>query len=164
MTNACHLIELQLLPDEQFRLHFGNESQTGSLYYLGIDPESAEYDCSAEQGLSHLFSRWITLLQEQPFAKPLYLPFDFADECTRWLACEKSNSNVQVVSGWAPVEGWAVSPSDFHDHAQSLTSFQPDEPLRIQTFYLPRVLADLRRVVGELNPGSPPTQHQTQLV
>lgn len=151
MTDGCHLIDLQLLPDDQFRLRFGKECRTGSLYYFGIDPHSVEHNRSAEKNLAVLIKRWIVLLLEQPIGRPLFLPFDFADECTRWLACEKKEtSEIIVVSGWAPVEGWAIGPSDFRDYAQSLPGFQADEPFRSQIFYLPRILAEFRRVVGQL--------------
>ena len=49
-----------------------------------------------------------------------------------------------IVIGWSTIEGWAISPSDLSQHAHGLSGFMPDEPLICQTFYLPRVVSDLR--------------------
>jgi hypothetical protein len=51
---------------------------------------------------------------------------------------------VTIVFGWATVEGWAISPNDLSHYAFGLPGFMPDEPLITQTFYLPRVLNELR--------------------
>jgi len=151
MTEFTRLLDLQLYSDDQFKLTVGDESRTGSLYYLEIDPKSPDESCSPENGLARLLGGWLTRLTVDYDEMLCYLPFDFADECTQWLACEKSGSLVNIVFGWAPVEGWAVSPCEFRSCADSLESFTPNEPLHIQTFYLPRLLSELRRLISRLN-------------
>jgi hypothetical protein len=56
----------------------------------------------------------------------------------------REGRNLTVVFGWATVEGWAISPQDLSQYADSLRGFMPDEPLITQTLYMPRVLSDLR--------------------
>ena len=152
MSPSTHILDLQLLSDEEFRIRLGDESRTGSLYYLGIDPRSVDHDCPAEEGLRRLVRGWLNQLSDCSNSGIRYLPFDFADESTQWLACDASNSTIDVVFGWAPVEGWAISPSDFQQHATHLTGFAPNEPAFVQTFYLPRLLSELRRLISAITP------------
>jgi len=144
------LIDIRLLPGEEFSLRLGEEYRTGGLYYLGIDPRAPDYDCEPAIGLARLLASWMTHLCDPASPQPIYLPFDFADETTQWLACERSGNMLHAVFGWAPIEGWAISPSDFRQHARLLPDFTPNEPAFVQSFYLPRLLSDLRRQIGQL--------------
>ena len=136
--------EVSLSDNEQFRVRIGDEERSGELYYLGIDPRNKDHDCSPDIGLRRLIDGWIETIIESPDNQMFYLPFDFSDEFTRWLACEKSASEMTVVCGWAEVEGWSFSPSEFREQASALTGFQPDDPVHPQTFYVPRFLSNLR--------------------
>lgn len=150
MASGNQVVEVGLSDSEQFSIRVGDEQRTGELYYLGIDPQAPDHDCSAVEGLRRLISGWITELIAADDRRILYLPFDFSDEYTRWLACEKSGSQVTCVFGMAEVEGWSFSPSDFSGLARSLEGFEPDQPTNPQTFYLPRVLSNLRQSCSQL--------------
>ena len=148
MPEFIRLLDLQLLLSDEFRIRLGEESRTASLYYLGIDPKSIDHDCPAEEALRRLLKGWLTQLANCSGRGRRYLPLDFSDESTQWLACEAKGNTVEVVFGWAPVEGWAISPSEFQQHAERLPGFTPNEPTFVQSFYLPRLLSELRRVIN----------------
>lgn len=150
MSPHNQIVEVSLTDEEQFSVRVGEELRSGELYYLGIDPQADDHDCSPEVGLRKLISGWIAELIAADKGQILYLPFDFSDEFTRWLACEKTGSEVTCVFGMAEVEGWSFSPSDFSGLSRSLQGFQPDQPTNPQTFYLPRVLSDLRQSKSRL--------------
>ncbi len=154
MPDFKPVLDLQLTSPDEFRIRLGEETRTGTLYYLGIDPRTADHDCSPAEGLRRLLTGWLRLLisERQTPPGPCYLPFDFADETTQWLACEISDDMIHAVFGWAPVEGWAISPSDIDRYARQLPEFTPNEPAFVQSFYLPRLLSDLRRVIAGIAP------------
>ena len=144
MTSSNIIADIHITDGEQFQVRVGEEVRTGDLYYLGIDPRNRDYDCSVELGLIRLLDGWIeTIIANKP-KRIFYLPFDFSDEFTRWLACEKHGHEITVVFGWAEVEGWSFSPSEFSKHSRDLKEFRADEPTNPQTFYTPRLLSNLR--------------------
>lgn len=146
------ILEVRLINEDEFCIRVGTDLQTGALYYLGIDPESAEHHCSPAQGVRRLLDRWLQVITEEATGQIFYLPFDFSDESTRWLACEKSGQQITTVFGWAPVEGWSFSPSDFESYRHQLSDFQPDVPANPQTIYLPRFLSELRAAAASVCP------------
>ena len=139
------IADIHITDGEQFQVRIGDETRSGDLYYLGIDPRNKDHNCSSDVGLMRLIDGWIETIVANESGRIFYLPFDFSDEFTRWLACEKSGSAITVVFGWAEVEGWSFSPSDFSEHSRDLTDFRADEPVNPQTFYTPRLLSSLRR-------------------
>lgn len=145
MSTHHSTIDISITNGEQFRVQIGDEVRSGDLYYLGIDPRNTDHECSSDIGLMRLIDGWIETIVSNEDNRTFYLPFDFSDEFTRWVACEKSNSEITVVCGWAEVEGWSFSPSEFSEHSRDLKGFRPDEPVNPQTFYTPRFLSDLRR-------------------
>lgn len=145
MSASHFTADISISDSEQFRIQIGEEVRSGDLYYLGIDPRNKDHDCSSDIGLMRLIDGWIETIITNDDNCTFYLPFDFSDESTRWLACEKSNSEITIVCGWAEVEGWSFSPSDFSALSRDLSGFQPDEPTIAQTFYTARFLSDLRR-------------------
>lgn len=137
-------VSVSLNADNQIAVTVGTESRAGESYYLGLQPNSENHDFRPATGTMQLLSEWIRLLSELADGQSLFLPFDFSDEFTRWLNLHREGRNVTIVFGWATVEGWAISPNDLSHHAFGLPGFMPDEPLITQTFYLPRVLNELR--------------------
>jgi len=139
------IADIRITSGEQFQVQIGDENRSGDLYYLGIDPRNEDHNCSADLGLWRLITGWIDTIAANTDGQRFYLPFDFSDEFTRWVACEKSGNEITVVFGWAEVEGWSFSPSEFSAHSQDLKGFRADEPTNPQTFYTPQFLSDLRR-------------------
>lgn len=140
---STHVV-VSLDADRRIVVRIGDETRIGDSYYLGIDRESPDHNCSPAVGLRRLLQAWIRELSSDN-GDLIYLPFDFSDEYTRWLACQKIADQILVVFGWAEVEGWAISPSDFSQFARAVPEFNPDEPLHVQQFYLPRFLSQLRQ-------------------
>lgn len=137
-------VSVSLNADNQIHVQVGNESRAGESYYLGLQPASENHDFRPATGTMQLVGEWIRLLSDLKDGQQLFLPFDFSDEFTRWLAINREGLNVTIVFGWATVEGWSIMPNDLSQHAYGLEGFMPDEPIFMQTFYLPRVISDLR--------------------
>lgn len=150
MTSSSLIAEIHITDGEQFHVRIGDEVRAGDLYYLGIDPRSKDYNCLGDIGLMRLIDGWIETITSNAAGQIFYLPFDFSDEFTRWLACEKSGSEISIVFGWAEVEGWSFSPSEFSEHSRDLKGFRPDGPTNPQTFYTPRLLSNLRRSKAQI--------------
>ena len=145
-------LAVRLTPDNQIEVRVGTESRTGETYYLGMDSgiNAAEETARPIEGCTRLLKAWLRLLTELPDQQQVFLPFDFSDEYTKWLTVRRDGRDAHVVFGWSTIEGWAISPSNFDEHAHVLPEFTPDEPLHIQTFYLPQLLSNLRRSLWEI--------------
>jgi hypothetical protein len=143
-------VSVSLNSDNQIEVHVGSESRAGESYYLGLQPNSENQEFRPVEGTAQLVGEWIRLLIALKDGQQLFLPFDFSDEYTRWLTIQREGRDVTIVLGWATVEGWSISPLDLSQYAFGLPEFMPDEPLRIQTFYLPRVLSNLRHSLATL--------------
>lgn len=143
-------VSVNLTPDNQIEVRVGSESRAGESYYLGLQPGSDNHEFRPVDGTIQLVGEWIRLLTILNDGEQLFLPFDFADEYTRWLTVHRDGCDVTVVFGWADVEGWSIFPQDLSQYAHGLPNFMPDEPLHTQTFYLPQVLSNLRQSLAIL--------------
>ena len=150
MTTTNIIADVRVVDSEQFCVRIGDEIRTGDLYYLGIDPRTTDHNCSPAEGLKRLLHGWMDAVLSSRIGQIFHLPFDFSDECTRWVACERDEVEITVVFGWADVEGWSFSPSDFAELSRSLTGFHLDEPTNPQSFYTPRFLSNLRRCIAHV--------------
>jgi hypothetical protein len=137
-------VSVSLNADNQIEVQVGSESRAGESYYLGLQPASENHDFRPATGTMQLVGEWIRLLTDIKDGQQLFLPFDFSDEYTRWLTLHREGLDVTIVFGWATVEGWSISPRDLSQYAHGLPGFMLDEPLHTQTFYLPRVISNLR--------------------
>lgn len=154
-TSATQTVTIRLDDDSRIALRIGTESRDGDSYYLGLNTHSPDHNCSAQTGLIRLLTAWIRSLCELKDGGLIYLPFDFSDEYTRWLACQRVSQEIMVVFGWAAVEGWAISPSDFSEYLYQVPEFSPDEPLEVQSFYLPWFISQIRRSRSGLSAAEP---------
>lgn len=143
-------VSVSLNADNQIEVRVGSESRAGESYYLGLQPHSENHEFRPIEGTIQLVGEWIRLLTDLKDGQQLFLPFDFSDEYTRWLTILREGRDVTIVFGWATVEGWSISPRDLSQYAHGLPNFMPDEPLHTQTFYLPRVLSNLRQSLAIL--------------
>jgi len=105
-------------------------------------PESGSAELA--EGVRELLRGWLSVLMQMSDGEQVFLPFDFSDEYTRWLTVHRRDREATVVFGWADVEGWAISPTNPAEYSKALPGFQPDDPLHVQTFYLPGLIGDLR--------------------
>ena len=61
-----------------------------------------------------------------PDGGTVFLPYDFSDQYTAWLRCQRSDSDVTVARGWAGVEGWSFYPSAVGKYLSHLPGFRVD--------------------------------------
>ncbi len=132
---------------KQIVLRIGDESRCGECAWIGMGANSGDQHSPAA-GIIRLFRGWQDRLRQLADGSELWLPFDFADEQTGWLCIRRDGRTAAIVVGTAAVEGWEISLDEFG--SQMPEGFRPDEPLHIQEFYLPRLLADLRIALQEL--------------
>lgn len=138
-------VSVRLIQENRFEVRIGDQYQIGDSYYLGIAAADGEQSFDTAEGLRILLRSWLQVLTDASTQDISYLPFDFADEYTRWLACQKSDDQLLIVFGTAAVEGWAISPGNFAEFAHRLPEFQPDSPIVVHSFYRPYFLSQLRR-------------------
>lgn len=96
-----------------------------------------------EAGLRGLLREWLRHLQSLEDGGLVWLPFDFSDEYTRWLAVQRSGDEVSLVFGWAAVEGWAIDPQHLGELPRTLEGFVPDEPLVVEVCSWEQLLGDV---------------------
>ena len=78
--------------------------------------------------LRQLLGQWLSAVERVPDGGTVYLRYDFSDQCTGWLRCERSRTVVDVCRGWSEVEGWSLHPSAVGDHFTRVPGFRPDGP------------------------------------
>jgi hypothetical protein len=132
-------LSVRLNSGNQIEVCCGSESRCGECYYLSLSESSGDSGAgeaasrsALQSGLRGLLQEWIRHLQLLEDGGLLWLPFDFSDEYTRWLAVQRSGDEASLVFGWAPVEGWAINPQDLGELPRHLEGFVPDEPLVVE--------------------------------
>ncbi len=142
-------LTVRLTCDNQIEVHLGTESRTGECYYLDLQSgtESVATADGVIGGLRLLLGGWLALLTELADGGQVFLPFDFSDEYTQWMTVQRVGREAAVVFGWASIEGWAISIRDPSTYSVAAAQFQPDDPVYVQTFYLPRLIGDLRHAI-----------------
>lgn len=96
-------------------LRIGDSVWRCDSYYLALDRglRADDEDASKVQAvLRTLLEKWRTAIEDLKDGSTAYLPYDFSDQCTAWLACELNNGELLIRHGWADVEGWSIMPSD----------------------------------------------------
>ena len=83
-------------------------------YYLALDRRllpDQEDARKVRTVLRALLENWRAAVVNLDDGATAYLPYDFSDEGTAWLACELHDRELHVRRGWATVAGWSLSPS-----------------------------------------------------
>lgn len=95
-------------------LRIGDSSWRCDSYYLAIEQyERADDDAPRVRAvLRALLEKWKTAIEELTNGATAYLPYDFSDQCTAWLACELVDGELVIRHGWSDVEGWSIMPSN----------------------------------------------------
>ncbi len=138
---------------DDVELHLGGHSWVCDSYYFAIDSNllpRREDVPKVKAVLRRLLEQWIAAIQNLPDAGVAFLPYDFSDQYTAWLSCKRTGGQVEVCRGWAPVEGWSLSPSDVGSRLSDLRGFTPDGPTVRTTIEaladaIRRSMADLKR-------------------
>lgn len=112
-------------------LRFGGEAWPCDSYYLTLDREllpEREDEGKVRAVLRRLLEQWLAVVEQLPDGGTAYLPYDFSDQYTGWLACQRSGDEVVLSRGWADVEGWSFFPSAAGDLFDRPRGFRPDGP------------------------------------
>jgi hypothetical protein len=112
-------------------LCFAGQSWVADSYYLALDRELWPDREDAEKVravLRRLLAQWLEAVDHMPDGSTVFLPYDFSDQCTAWLRCQRSGSEVLVCRGWAGVEGWSFCPSAVGEYLSHLPGFGPEGP------------------------------------
>lgn len=112
-------------------LQFAGERWVCDSYYLLFDGELLPDREDADKVwavLRRLLEQWLTAVERLPDGGTAYLPYDFSDQYTGWLACHRSGDEVSVSRGWADVEGWSFFPSAAGDLLERPRGFRVDGP------------------------------------
>ena len=144
-------LTIRLNSSNQIEVRCGTESRCGECHYLGMGSAESLQDITPsaparqllESALQRLMREWLAILQSLQNGELVWLPFDFSEESTRWLAVHRTGLEAAVVFGWAPVEGWAIDPANIGELARCLRDFVPDDPLVVQVCELTALTADL---------------------
>ena len=113
-------------------LSIGGTDIVCDTYYLALDQQGASELSDAGRvrvNLAMLLRQWLQALSEISDGGTVYLPYDFSDEYTGWLACQRSGLEVSVSVGWALVEGWALMPPSQGDIMTTPKGFRVDGPI-----------------------------------
>ncbi len=130
-------VELSLQFEDNSTLHedlvlrFAGQSWICDSYYLALDRQLLPEREDAEKVvvvLRQLLGQWLSAVERVPDGGTVYLRYDFSDQCTGWLRCERSRTVVDVCRGWSEVEGWSLHPSAVVDHFTRVPGFRPDGP------------------------------------
>jgi hypothetical protein len=112
-------------------LRFAGEQWVCDSYYLALDhkllPDREDAD-KVRAVLRQMLEQWLVAVERLPDAGTVYLPYDFSDQYTGWLACQRSGNEVAVSRGWSDVEGWSFSPSAAGDLLECPRGFRVDGP------------------------------------
>jgi hypothetical protein len=110
-------------------LRIGDSVWRCDSYYLLIDREILpdDEDSSKVRVVLHtLLKSWRKAIEDLTDGTTVYLPYDFSDECSAWLACELVKAELLIRRGWADVEGWSIFPSAPPAPVTRPVGFRPD--------------------------------------
>jgi hypothetical protein len=112
-------------------LRFAGEQWVCDSYYLALDrgllPDREDPE-KIRAVLRRLLEQWLAVAEQLSDGGAAYLPYDFSDQYTGWLACRRAGGEVEVSRGWAEVEGWSFFPSDAGDLSERPRGFRVDGP------------------------------------
>jgi hypothetical protein len=112
-------------------LRFAGQSWVCDSYYLALDRgllADREDADKVRAVLRRLLMQWLEAVDNMPDGGAVFLPYDFSDQYTAWLRCQRSGSGVTVFRGWADMAGWSCFPSAVGEYLSHLPGFRPDGP------------------------------------
>jgi hypothetical protein len=112
-------------------LCFAGQTQVCDSYYFAIDrgmrPDE-ESPAKVKAVLHRLLEQWLTTVANLPEGGTAFLPYDFSDQGTGWLRCERAGNEIVMSQGWSKVPGHSVFPSTVGDYLSNLPDFHVDGP------------------------------------
>jgi hypothetical protein len=132
-----HKVDLSLLYEyngtahDDLLLRFAGHTWVGDSYYFALDrglqPED-ESPAKVKAVLRRLLEQWLTAVAKLPEGDTTFLPYDFSDQSTSWLRCQRNGNEMVVSQGWALVEGHSLFPSAIGEYLSHLPGFNVDGP------------------------------------
>jgi len=96
-------------------------------YYFGVEASAGLYPHHLAV-MIRMLDQWRECLERLAEGDRCFLPFDFSDQCTAWLRCERlAGGEVRIRAGWSSIEGWSCLPSDFSAHAGDVPDWRAIE-------------------------------------
>jgi len=135
---------------DDLHLAFAGQSWVCDSYYFAIDQQVQPDDQSpskVEAVLCKLLGQWQTAIADLPDTGAAFLPYDFSDQYTGWLHCERDGGEMVLTQGFAPVEGHSFSPSAVGEYLHHLPGFKVAGPTATST--RERVLEAIRASLAE---------------
>jgi hypothetical protein len=116
---------------DDIQLRLENETWTCDSYYFALDRNVQENDESTTKVkavLRKLLEQWLNVVTDLPDTGTAFLPFDFSDQGTGWVRCQRSGDEMILSLGWSRVEGWSIFPSEIGRHHSELPDFESSTP------------------------------------
>ncbi|MEU6893921.1 hypothetical protein ABZ934_19365 [Streptomyces sp. NPDC046557] len=131
---ALHFDRVRTRGDHgDLRLRLGSYRHTCDSYYFALDDGPAVAGGLGPR-LAQLVGQWAAhVARLEELGGVAHLPYDFSDQCTAWLRVSSGDGrNAEVQAGWSPIEGWAITPSDYLATAPGVTDFEPINGARVE--------------------------------
>jgi hypothetical protein len=110
-------------------IRFAGQTLVGDSYYFSLDRNvrpNDESPAKVKAVLRKLLEQWLTAASNLPEGGTAFLPFDFSDQSTGWLCCQRSGNEMTVSRGWALVQGHSLFPSAVGECLSDLSGFIAD--------------------------------------
>jgi hypothetical protein len=112
---------------DDLHLSFAGAEETADSYYLaldnGIEPDD-ESPSKARLVLRRLLEQWREHLRAASDGDVLFLPYDFSDQYTGCLRCQRNPTGLFISHGYSSREGWSFNPSDIGDYVSTVDDFR----------------------------------------
>lgn len=96
-------------------LEFGDAQYLCDSYFLAMDRRltpKEEGAAKVRAVMRALLTQWADAVTALPDGRCAYLPYEFSDQFTRWIACRREDERVRLSRGFSPLEGWRFTSSD----------------------------------------------------
>jgi hypothetical protein len=112
-------------------LRFAGQIYVGDSYYFALDRGMQPDDESpgkVKAVVRKLLEQWLTAAAGLADGGTAFLPFDFSDQSTGWLRCQRRGNEMDVSKGYSLVQGHSLFPSVVGEYVYSLPDFYIDGP------------------------------------
>jgi hypothetical protein len=132
-----HMLDLSLCYEDNGTAHndlllrFAGQTWMCDSYYFALDEKVHPDDGSPAKVravLRKLLEQWLTAAANLPDTGTTFLPYDFSDEYTGWICCQRDGSEMDLSRGWANVQGWSLFPSAVGEYFSNLPDFKIEGP------------------------------------
>ena len=112
-------------------LRFAGHTYACDSYYFALDRmvKPDEGSSAKVKAVVHkLLEQWLIAATNLPDGGEAFLPYDFSDQYTGWLSCQRRGNEIDVSKGYALIEGWRLFPSVVGEYLSCLPGFCVNGP------------------------------------